>query len=154
MLQSNVAEGRRFQLVRIKPSHYDDDGYVIRWWRAMTPSNSLAAVYGIAADCAERQVLGANVAIDIRVIDETNTRVDVPALLSLFRRHNGFGCVALIGVQSNQYPRALDIARPFRAAEIAVAIGRLSCVRMSVDAGWSRGGSRRLPGYGGHHIRG
>ena len=123
MLQPIVAEARRFQLVLIKPSHYDDDGYVIRWWRAMTPSNSLAAVYGIAADCAERQVLGANVAIDIRVIDETNTRVDVPALLSLFRRHNGFGCVALIGVQSNQYPRALDIARPFRAAEIAVAIG-------------------------------
>ena len=37
MLQSNVAKGRRFQLVLIKPSHYDDDGYVIRWWRAMIP---------------------------------------------------------------------------------------------------------------------
>jgi len=114
---------RRFQLVLIKPSHYDDDGYVIRWWRAMTPSNSLAAVYGIAADCAERQVLGPDVAIDIEVIDETNTRVDVPALLSRFGRHNGFGLIALVGVQSNQYPRALDIARPFRASGIAVAIG-------------------------------
>jgi len=39
--------------VLIKPSHYDDDGYVIRWWRAMIPSNSLAALYGVAADCAE-----------------------------------------------------------------------------------------------------
>ena len=29
---------RRFQLVLIKPSHYDDDGYVIRWWRGMIPS--------------------------------------------------------------------------------------------------------------------
>ena len=28
---------RRFQLILIKPSHYDDDGYVIRWWRAVTP---------------------------------------------------------------------------------------------------------------------
>jgi hypothetical protein len=123
MQQPNTAAKRRFQLVLIKPSHYDDDGYVIRWWRAMTPSNSLAAVYGIAADCAERQVLGADVDIDIEVIDETNTRVDVPALLSRFGRSNGFGCVALIGVQSNQYPRALDIARPFRAAGIAVAMG-------------------------------
>ena len=122
MLQA-AAEERRFQLVLIKPSHYDDDGYVIRWWRAMTPSNSLAAVYGIAADCAERRVLGPDVAIDIEVIDETNTRVDVPALLSRFGRHNGFGCIALIGVQSNQYPRALDIARPLRAAGIAVAMG-------------------------------
>ncbi|MGO8528608.1 hypothetical protein ACC753_37085, partial [Rhizobium ruizarguesonis] len=31
----------------------DDDGYVIRWWREMIPSNSLAALYGIAAECAE-----------------------------------------------------------------------------------------------------
>src|SRR5580700_9782213 len=121
--QPSVVTRRRFQLVLIKPSHYDDDGYVIRWWRAMTPSNSLAAVYGIAADCAERRVLGPDVDIDIEVIDETNTRVDIPALLSRFRRHDDFGCVALIGVQSNQYPRALDIARPFRTAGIAVAVG-------------------------------
>jgi len=121
--QPSVVTRRRFQLVLIKPSHYDDDGYVIRWWRAMTPSNSLAAVYGIAADCAERRVLGPDVDIDIEVIDETNTRIDIPALLSRYRRHDDFGCVALIGVQSNQYPRALDIARPFRAAGIAVAIG-------------------------------
>jgi hypothetical protein len=118
-----VAAKRRFQLVLIKPSHYDGDGYVIRWWRAMIPSNSLAAVYGIAADCAERQVLGPDVTIDIEVIDETNTRIDVPKLLARFRCHGEFGCIALIGVQSNQYPRALDIARPFRVAGIPVAMG-------------------------------
>src|SRR5436305_4864473 len=100
--EPNPAQQRRFQLILIKPSHYDDDGYVIRWWRAMTPSNSLAAVYGIAADCAARQVLGPDVAIDIQVIDETNTRVDIPGLLAAFERHGKFGCVALIGVQSNQ----------------------------------------------------
>ena len=123
MLQSPVAEKRRFQCILIKPSHYDDDGYVIRWWRAMIPSNSLAALYGIAADCAERQVLGPDVAIDIEPIDEANTRIDVPALLARFRRYGDFGIVALVGVQSNQYPRALDIARPFREAGIPVAIG-------------------------------
>src|SRR6201991_4963187 len=78
---------RKFRLVLIKPSHYGDDGYVIRWWRAMIPSNSLAAVFGVAADCAERAVLGPDVAIDITVLDETNTRIDVPALLSRFRQH-------------------------------------------------------------------
>jgi hypothetical protein len=66
-LEVSVPARRRFQLVLVKPSHYDDDGYVIRWWRAMIPSNSLAAVYGIAADCAERQVLGPDVAIVIDV---------------------------------------------------------------------------------------
>ncbi|MDV4157009.1 radical SAM protein [Rhizobium brockwellii] len=114
---------RRFQLILIKPSHYDDDGYVIRWWRAMIPSNSLAALYGIAAECAERKVLGDDTAIDITVIDETNTRIDVAGLLAQFRRHDNFGMISLVGVQTNQYPRALDIARPFRDAGLPVSIG-------------------------------
>ena len=114
---------RKFRIILIKPSHYDDDGYVIRWWRAMIPSNSLAAVYGILSDCAERRVLGPDVEIEIETIDETNTRVDVPALVARFARDGNFGMVALIGVQSNQYPRALDIARPFRAAGIQVGMG-------------------------------
>jgi hypothetical protein len=120
---TGTAAKRRFQLVLVKPSHYDDDGYVIRWWRGIVPSNSLAALYGIASDCVERQVLGPDVDIEITVIDETNLRVDVPGLIARFRRHDNFGLVGLVGVQSNQYPRALDIARPFRAAGIPVAMG-------------------------------
>jgi hypothetical protein len=123
MFGGSVLAKRYFRLVLVKPSHYDDDGYVIRWWRAMIPSNSLAAVYGIAADCATREVLGPGVAIDIEAIDEMHTRVNVPELLTRFRNHGNFGLLALVGVQSNQYPRALDIARPFRAVGIPVAMG-------------------------------
>ena len=122
-MSSHKATKKRFQLILIKPSHYDDDGYLIRWWRAMSPANSLAAVYAIAEDCAKRHVLGPDVEIDIKVIDETNTRIDFGKILAQFKRHDNFGFVALIGVQSNQYPRALDIARPLREANIAVAIG-------------------------------
>jgi radical SAM superfamily enzyme YgiQ (UPF0313 family) len=122
-LQASRAHKRRFQLILIKPSHYDDDGYVIRWWRAMIPSNSLASLFGLAADCSNRQILGSDTAIDIEAIDETNTRVDVPSLLARLKRNGDFGLVGLVGVQSNQYPRALDIARPFRQAGIPVAMG-------------------------------
>jgi radical SAM superfamily enzyme YgiQ (UPF0313 family) len=114
---------RKFFLLLIKPSHYDDDGYVIRWWRTLIPSNSLASVYGLAVDCAQRQVLGADVELDIEVIDETNTRVNIPKLIRRFERCGKFGMLGLVGVQSNQYPRALDIARPFREAGIPVSLG-------------------------------
>ena len=66
---------RRFCLVLVKPSHYDDDGYVIQWFRSTIPSNSLAAVYGLARDCAQRHVLGDDVEIEIHPFDETNTRI-------------------------------------------------------------------------------
>lgn len=114
---------RRFQLVLIKPSHYGDDGYVIRWWRAIIPSNSLASINGIALDSAQRRVLGPDVEFDIEAIDEFSKRIDIPRLIRRFVAHDNFGLVALVGVQSNQYPRALDLARPLRAAGIPVAIG-------------------------------
>ncbi|HEX8151762.1 MAG TPA: radical SAM protein, partial [Thermoanaerobaculia bacterium] len=68
------AAAKRFCLVLVKPSHYDDDGYVIQWFRSAIPSNSLAALYGLARDCAARKVLG-ELELDIEPIDETNTRV-------------------------------------------------------------------------------
>jgi hypothetical protein len=40
MLAPAVTHQRRFQLVLIKPSHYDADGYVIQWARSGIPSNS------------------------------------------------------------------------------------------------------------------
>jgi hypothetical protein len=114
---------RRFQLILIKPSHYDDDGYVIQWFRSVMPSNSLAALYGLAIDAAERQVLGPDVEIDVTPIDETNTRIQPKKIIAQLAVHGGFGLVGLVGVQSNQFPRAMDIARALRAAGVPVIIG-------------------------------
>jgi radical SAM superfamily enzyme YgiQ (UPF0313 family) len=119
---SNNGAATRFRVHLIKPSHYDDDGYVIRWVRSTMPSNSLASVYGLVMDAAERKVLG-DTEFDITPIDETNTRVNVKAMIRDFAANGNFGFVGLVGVQSNQYPRALDIARPLRAAGIQVVIG-------------------------------
>ena len=117
------ATGRRFQLILIKPSHYDADGYVVQWLRSTMPSNSLAAVYSLAKGAAERQVLGPDLPIDVIAIDETNARVKPRAIARRIARNGGVGLVGLIGVQSNEFPRAIDIARPLRAAGIQVMIG-------------------------------
>jgi len=114
---------RCFQLVLIKPSHYDDDGYVIQWARSGIPTNSLACVYALAQDAAQRQALGPDVAVAIEAIDETNTRVRIKDIIAKFKRGGSLGMVGLVGVQSNQFPRALDIARPLREAGIPVVIG-------------------------------
>lgn len=117
-----AAKAVRFHLALIKPSHYDDDGYVIQWFRSSMPSNSLAAVYGLAMDCAARRVLGPEVEITISVYDETNTRIR-PERIARDIVQAGAGLVGLVGVQSNQYPRAMDLARRFRQLGCDVAIG-------------------------------
>lgn len=113
---------QRFALVLIKPSHYDDDGYVIQWVRSAIPSNSLACLYGLARKCAEEKIFGDDVELDIHAFDETNTVIKPGRIVKMIEGA-GSGVVMLVGVQSNQFPRALDIAVPLRKRGIQVAVG-------------------------------
>ena len=119
---TQVGARRRFCLVLVKPSHYDENGYVIQWMRSPIPSNSLASLYGLAKDCAERHILGDDVDIEIHAFDETNTRIR-PERLAAMIEQAGAGMVMLTGVQSNQFPRALDLAKPLLERGIQVGIG-------------------------------
>ncbi len=110
-------------LVLIKPTDYDDDGYPIQWLISALPSNTLAALNGLAEDCRDRAVLGADVDLHISTYDETNARVYPPKVMKEARRKGGKTLIALVGVQSNQFPRAMDMARKFRAEGFQVAIG-------------------------------
>ena len=114
---------RSFQLILIKPSHYDDDGYVIQWVRSSVPSNTLAALFGLGMDCAARSVLGPNLPIEITALDETNTRIRVDRIARQIKTAGGGGLVALVGVQSNQFPRAVDLGRQFVQRGIPTCIG-------------------------------
>ncbi|MBV9586636.1 MAG: radical SAM protein, partial [Alphaproteobacteria bacterium] len=114
--------GHRFHIVLIKPTHYDDQGYAIQWRRSTIPSNSLASVYGLIADCIDRRLLGHDVEITIEAYDEANTTVDIRRVVRRLR-DAGAGFVGLVGVQSNQFPRALDLARRFRAEGVPVVVG-------------------------------
>jgi radical SAM superfamily enzyme YgiQ (UPF0313 family) len=115
-------KGRKFLVALIKPSHYDDDGYIIQWHRSAVPSNTLAAMYGLTQDLMARSVLGEDVEILVDAYDETNTRVPVNRIVRNIRRA-GAGFVGFVGVQSNQFPRAMDMAKQFRTADIQVCIG-------------------------------
>src|SRR5579862_1913472 len=112
---------KRFQLVLLKPSHYDDRGYVIQWLRSAIPSNTLAVLNGLALDCRDRKVLGDDVDIVVTALDETNTRIRPERIAAQVKATGGL--VALVGVQSNEFPRAMDAARRLRAAGAPVCIG-------------------------------
>ena len=114
---------KTFLVELIKPSHYDDEGYIIQWWRGFIPSNSLSCMYGLALDVSKRRALGHDVDIDIEVRDETNVFIPIKKIIARFAKNGNRGLVCLVGVQTNQYARAVDIARELRAAGIQVAIG-------------------------------
>jgi hypothetical protein len=112
-----------FHFVMIKPSRYDDDGYPLQWIRSAIPSNTLACVYALADDARRRAVLGAQVEIRLHAYDETNRRVRPERIIRVIRKSGGRALIGFIGVQSNQFPRSVDLARPFVAAGLPVCIG-------------------------------
>ena len=77
----------------------------------------------LAEDASKREVLGPGVEIAIETYDETNRRVVPARIIRELQRRGGRALVGIVGVQSNQFPRAFDIARQFRAAGVQVSIG-------------------------------
>jgi pyruvate-formate lyase-activating enzyme len=135
MTPENQARTKFFVEI-IKPSHYDDDGYVIQWVRAFIPSNSLACLYALVQDVQQRQALGLGVDLVLNGYDESHTVIPVGRIIRRIKAGGGRGLVLLAGVQSNQFPRALDLGRQFRNAGIAVVIGGFhvsGCIAMLPD---------------------
>src|SRR6185503_1783869 len=105
-----------FHFVMVKPTHYDDDGYPIQWFRSAIPSNTLACLNGLAEEAHHRNVLGPEVEIRLHTYDDTNRRVQPDRIIREIRKAGGKALLGLFGVQSNQFPRAGVLARPFLAA--------------------------------------
>src|SRR5262249_24968431 len=74
-------------------------------------------------DVRRRDVLGSDVEIRLHTYDETNRRVRPDRIIKLIRKQGGRALIGLVGVQSNQFPRAVDLARPFLDAGLPVCIG-------------------------------
>jgi len=127
---------RLFHFIMIKPTHYDDEGYPIQWFRSAIPSNTLGCLNGLAVECNDNRVLGDDVELVLDTYDETNRRVRPDKIIRKIRASGGKALIGLVGVQSNQFPRALDLARPFLDAGIQVCIGGFhvsGCIAMLKD---------------------
>jgi radical SAM superfamily enzyme YgiQ (UPF0313 family) len=126
---------RKLQVLLIKPSKYDDHGYVMRFVRGVLPSNTLATLAGLTHDVIEQESLG-GVRVDIRMLDETVQKISPRRLARRYRRRGVRTVIALCGVQTNQFPRAADLAEQFRALDLPVMIGGFhvsGAIAMSTD---------------------
>jgi radical SAM superfamily enzyme YgiQ (UPF0313 family) len=110
-------------VVLVKPSKYDDDGYVIRYRKGFLPSNTLSCLYALTEDVRQRGILGNDLRWRLRVLDDTVQPIPVRAIARQGVREGAKTIVCLAGVQTNQFPRASDLAFQFRREGIDVLIG-------------------------------
>src|SRR5262245_3679762 len=91
---------KKFHIVLIKPSKYDDDGYVIRFWKGVLPSNTLNVLHGLTEDVRQRRVLG-ELPIEVTTFDETAEKVPIKTIIRWSREPGTKLLVCLVGVQTN-----------------------------------------------------
>lgn len=106
----------------IKPSKYDDEGYVIRHWRGIVPSNTLACLYALTEHARETGAL-APLELRVHAVDETVSKIPLRRIARLHRPPRQRALACLVGVQSNQFERAADIALALRREGVPVMIG-------------------------------
>ena len=95
---------RNFHIVLIKPSKYDDDGYVIRFWKGVLPSNTLNVLHGLTEDIKIRRVFG-SLPIQVTTFDETAEKVPLAKIIRWSKAPSTKLLVCLVGVQTNHWPR-------------------------------------------------
>ena len=114
---------RKLHVYLIKPSQYDEEGYVVRHWRGVLPSNTLACLAALTEDVVARKLLGETLQVKLHLLDETVDKIPVKRVCRSQRGGHTRTIVCLVGVQTNQFPRASDLALEFRKAGLAVMIG-------------------------------
>lgn len=117
--------GRRgVRVYLVKPSKYADDGSVWSFRFGVIPSHTLIVMAGIVEAAArERPELAVQTVVWDELVDGV-VDPNVIGSIAADARADGVDClVGLVAVQTNQWPRARDLALQFRAAGCAVAMG-------------------------------
>src|SRR3989344_549673 len=117
---------KRVEVVLIKPTHYDDDGFPYCFARGVLPSNTLAVV-GDLVEQALMRVAPEGVPFRVHTFDES-TRRGMRGHRALWRspqlwKEGVKVVVGLVGVQSAQFPRACDLILRWQEKGAVCVIG-------------------------------
>jgi radical SAM superfamily enzyme YgiQ (UPF0313 family) len=113
----------QFNILLIRPSKYDDDGYVIRYWKGVLPSNTISVLSALTRRAVDSGNFLPGVSTRVVPIDDTVQEIRVDRLAGRYLGPNRRALVCLVGVQTNQFPRASDLALSFKRAGFEVMIG-------------------------------
>ena len=106
----------------IRPTNYTDDGYPIKTRIGVIRSNTLTQVGTLVRDLVHDSFFE-GVTWNIRKIDEAIEWIPIKEIVNRSKVQGVKSIVMLVGVQTNQFPRALDVASKFLSHGIPVLIG-------------------------------
>src|SRR5271166_592431 len=118
---------RTIRVYFIKPSRYDEEGFVQYFRYGVQPNNTLTVLTALNEAFNKRYAVERNVRLDTVIWDEICDGVVSPETIKAIKekaQEDGVELlIGLAGVQSNQYPRGRDIALQFVAQGIRAIMG-------------------------------
>jgi len=113
---------QRLDVTLIRPTNYTDDGYPIKTRVGVIRSNTLTQIGTLVHDLVNEPFFQ-GISLNVRKIDEAIEWIPVKEIVHQSKVPGVKSIVMLVGVQTNQFPRALDIASKFLPHGIPVLIG-------------------------------
>jgi len=118
---------RTIRIYFIKPSRYDEEGYVQFFRYGVQPNNTLTVLKALNEGLNQRFTPQRNVYLETVIWDELCDGLVSPETVLAIKdkaREDGVELlIGLAGVQSNQYPRGRDLALQFVAQGMMTMMG-------------------------------
>ncbi|HJU12411.1 MAG TPA: radical SAM protein [Candidatus Binataceae bacterium] len=128
--QRNLLSAEPYRTIRIyfiKPSRYDEDGYVQLFRYGVQPNNTLTVLKALNESLNRAFAERGNVSLETVIWDEICDGLVSPETVLAIKdkaREDGVELlIGLAGVQSNQYPRGRDLALQFVAQGMTTMMG-------------------------------
>src|SRR6185436_8742007 len=115
---------RNLVVVLVEVTKYDSDGYLIQFYKGVLPCNTLAALWSLTQAAFASPVLD-GLQCRVMAFNERTVRggIDARQLMKSLAAPDTKVVVALVGVQTNMFPRAMEVALDFKAHGAAVVMG-------------------------------
>src|SRR6202030_4733619 len=118
---------RTIRVYFIKPSRYDEDGFVQYFRYGVQQNNTLTVMTALNEAFNKRYAVERNVRLETVIWDEICDGIVSPETITAIKekaREDGVELlIGLAGVQSNQYPRGRDLALQFVAEGMTTMMG-------------------------------
>src|SRR6516164_619806 len=111
-------------VVLVEVTKYDKEGYLIQFRKGVLPCNTLAAMWSLTEAAFASSELAGLLCREI-AFDERTMRGGVNAL-QIMKKHSTSDTkvvVGLVGIQTNMFPRARQLALEFKAQGATVVMG-------------------------------
>ncbi len=119
--RTETNQGKKIVVWLVHPTNYRQDGTPRKYKKQILPSNAIGQLWALMPQSVPDGQK--NVPVERHFIEDTAQPFDIDAIVRSIQGDDVKGIVMLCGIQTNQWPRALDLALLCRQRDIPVVAG-------------------------------